>query len=154
MTEDRALEIIAALGADAARWPEGERDAVLALRSRPDVAAALAEAAQLDALLGGWALADVAAAPFDSEGLIPAVAAPVTKSPLPRRWLAAGALAAAAAVALVLTPMQLGAPAPGPRIDLASPQTPVPSATGASEDGVDAGFAYVFTPTVDEDALI
>lgn len=154
MTEDRALEIIAALGADAARWPEGERDAVLALRSRPNVAAALAEAAQLDALLGGWAQADVATLPFDSERLIPAVTVPATKPRLPRRWLAAGALAAAVAGAVVLTPMPASAPAPGPRIELASPQTPVPSATGASEDGVDAGFAYVFTPTVDEDALI
>ena len=32
--------------------------------------------------------------------------------------------------------------------------SPVPSATAGSETGSDAEFAYVFTPTVDEDALI
>jgi hypothetical protein len=153
VTEDRALEIIAALGADRARWPADERDAVLALCGRPRVAAALAEAASLDALLGDWARADVAAAPFDSAALVPpaAVAAPALR---PRRWLAAAALAAAVAAAVVLAPIVGPAPVAGPQRVQTVSETPVPSATGAGEDGDDAAFAYVFTPTVDEDALI
>lgn len=173
MTEDRAIEIISALGADAARWPEAERSAVQALRHHPKVAAALAEAAQLDALLTDWARADVGTAGFDSALLAPPVGVAVAgvvamPSRVRRRWLAAGALAAAVAGALVLTPMGGVAPGAGPASDIMAapspvltaevaptfPDPPVLSAAGASENGDDAEFAYVFTPTVDEDSLI
>jgi hypothetical protein len=151
--EMRALDVIASYGADPARWPAEERAAVLALASRPAVAAALADARALDALLDDWARADVAAAPFDAAQLTPR-AAPV--APARRRgWLAAGAMAAAVAAAVVLTPMGAVTPQPdAPQVAMISPQTTVPSATVASEPGSDAEFAYVFTPTVDEDALI
>jgi hypothetical protein len=153
VTEDRALEIIASYGADTARWPADERAAALALAGRPAVAAALADARALDALLGDWAAADVTAAPFDAAQLTPR-AAPVV--PARRRgWLAVGAMAAAVAAAVVLTPMAGVTPQPvAPKIAMNSPQTTVPSATVASDTGSDAEFAYVFTPTVDEDALI
>jgi hypothetical protein len=153
VTEDRALEIIASYGADPARWPADERAGVLALAGRPTVAAALADARALDALLGDWAAADVVAAPFDAAQLTPR-AAPIV--PARRRgWLAAGAMAAAVAAAVVLTPMAAVTPqADAPQIAMNSAQTTVPSATVASDTGSDAEFAYVFTPTVDEDALI
>ena len=69
MTETRALEIIAAYGADPARWPAAERAALRALAARPAVAAALVNAAALDGLLGDWARADVAMAAFESAAL-------------------------------------------------------------------------------------
>jgi ferric-dicitrate binding protein FerR (iron transport regulator) len=153
VTEDRALEIIAALGADPARWPDDERAAALALTGQPVIAAALADARALDALLGDWATADVVAAPYDAARLTPR-SAPV--APARRRgWMAAGALAAAVAAAVVLTPMASMAPEPAAtQVAMNSPQMTVPSATVSSDGGSDADFAYVFTPTVDEDALI
>ena len=147
MTEDRALEIIASHGADASRWPDADRDAVLALAGTPAVAAALAEAATLDALLTGWARADVVAAPFDAATLVPAPVRPAAR-PV-RRWLAAGAMAAAVAAAVVLAPI----PTATTQVAQVSVSS-VPSATAESDTGSDAEFAYVFTPTVDEDALI
>ena len=152
MTEQRALEIIAAMGADSARWPGDERAGVMALAAQPAVAAALAAAALLVALLGDWACAHVAAAPFDAARLVPA---PVVARARPlRRWLAAGAMAAAVAAAIVLTPMSaVSPPKPAAQVAEISPSS-VPSATAGSDDGSDAEFAYVFTPTVDEDALI
>lgn len=153
MTEDRALEIIASCGADSARWPADERAAVLALASHPVIAAALADARALDALLGDWARADVVTAPFDAAQLTPR-AAPFV--PARRRgWFATGAMAAAVVAAVVLVPFgNVTPPADAPQVAMNSPQTIVPSATVASDPGSDAEFAYVFTPTVDEDALI
>jgi hypothetical protein len=54
MNTARAVEILEAYGADAARWPEAERDGVLAVLAAGDdeVAAALAQARALDAALG------------------------------------------------------------------------------------------------------
>ena len=113
MTEQRALDIIAAMGADSARWPDDERAGVLALVAQPAVAAA----ASLDALLGDWACADVAGAPFVAARLVPA---PVVVSARPlRRWLAAGAMAAAVAAAVVLTPMSAVSP-PKPAAQVAA----------------------------------
>lgn len=148
MTEERALEIIAALGADPVRWPDVERGAVLALAETPTVAAALADARALDALLGAWAGEAVAAAPFDASRLVPA---PVRPAAPRRRWLGTGALAAAVAAAVVLAPIA-NRPGPAPQTAAIATASPVPSATASSEG--DAAFAYVFTPTVDEDALI
>ncbi|KAB7646359.1 hypothetical protein [Polymorphobacter fuscus] len=152
MTRDRALDIIAACGADPARWPADERAGVLALSGDPAVAAALAEAAPLDALLTEWARAEGPVRSFDPAKLVPAPAAASAPAPR-RRWFAAGALAAAVAAAVALTPMRQATSGTGQQIASVSPQTPVPSATATSEAG-DADFAYVFTPTIDEDALI
>lgn len=54
MTEERARTILEAYGASPSRWPEIERDALLAfLADQPELLAnAQAEAAALDALLG------------------------------------------------------------------------------------------------------
>ena len=156
MTEARALVIIAAFGANPARWPAEERAALLAVAARPAVAAALRQAAGLDALLGDWAGAEVKVAAFDSAALLPTAAVAVllltaaVAAQLPtrrHRWTAA-ALAAAIAAVVVLTPM--------PAIDSDPPTVfpaPGPSATGTSEARDAAAFAYVFTPTINEDAL-
>jgi hypothetical protein len=154
--QDRAIEIIAAFGAAPARWPEAERAGVLALAGHPAVAAALADARRLDALLVDWACADVAAAPFDAARLIPAAASRVPMAPARRRpWLAASALAAALTAVLALT--SIGRMAPDvntPQVAQNSPLSPVPSALASGEAGSDGDFAYIFTPTDDEDALI
>ena len=157
------MEIIAACGADSIRWPDEERAGVLALAARPAVAAALVEGASLDALLGDWARADVVATPFDTARLLPAPVVVRRVHPA-RRWLAAGALAAAVAAAVVLTPTSPARifttrmVAVEPAIQVLQVTnislSPVPSATATGEDGSNAEFAYVFTPTVDEDTLI
>lgn len=168
MTEDRALEmraleIIASHGADPSRWPADERAAVLALASRPAVAAALVDARALDTLLGDWARADVVTAPFNAAQLTPRAApvvpAPIVPAPIVlarrRGWIAAGAMAASVAAAVVLAPIGAVTPQPdAPQVAMIPPQTTVLSATVASDTGSDAEFAYVFTPTVDEDSLI
>ncbi len=53
MKQERFFDIIAAYGANPARWPEAEHDAVLAfIEAHPDLAGdALADAAALDALM-------------------------------------------------------------------------------------------------------
>ncbi len=51
MDLNRFREIVDAYGADARRWPEGERAAALAFAERSDAHAILAEADALDALL-------------------------------------------------------------------------------------------------------
>ena len=140
------------MGADSARWPVDERAGVLAIAGRPTVANALAEAAALDALLGDWARTDVVAAPFDAARLTPAPAVINGARPL-RRWLAAGAMAAAVTAAVVLTPLRPAGLTPATQVAENS-LSPVPSATAGGGDGSDAEFATVFTPTVDEDSLI
>ncbi len=157
----RALEIIAAYGADARRWPSSEREAVLALlASDAAVAVAQAEAQGMDALLAGWA-GDVTPRSFDAAALIPVPAASgIARSRLmraPRGWLAGGALAAALAAVLVLTPLGLGnAPEPlAPQTEIASNSLlGSASAEGGSVVSNDEGFAFVFTPTADEEDLI
>lgn len=155
MNARRALEIIAAHGADAARWPAGERAGVLALAGEPPVAAALADAIRLDALLCGWARDVAPMAGLDADRLRP-LARPAPAR-VPRRWFAGGALAAAVAAGIaVLAPTGRGA-APTPTI--ATNQPAAPSAAlangAASEATADAeAFVTVFTPTADEDELI
>ena len=124
-SRDRAFEIVAAYGANAARWPDDERAGVLALAAAdPELAAARANAAQLDTLLDDWALA-------------PAVklAAPVPV----RHWRRLGvgtALAASLAGALLLLP---GAP------------VPIVEAPVVADDA--QAFALLFTQTPDEEDL-
>lgn len=153
MTSERALEIVAAYGGDARRWPEDERGAVLALASvDAGVAAAIAEARGLDDVLAAWAL-DVAPAQFDAAAIVRSAAV----RPM-RRWFAGGALAAAVAAGVMLwTPMR----APGPEMVLTNSPVQLATAEGdgfgsdADSFGNDAeGFAYVFTPTIDEEDVI
>ena len=155
MTRERALEIITAYGGDSARWPADERAGVLAMAADADVAAALAEARDMDALLGDWARGDVAAA-FD----FAAISAGVQEKPAeharpwPNRWFAGGAIAAAVAgLMVVLAPMGTG---PAPMVATVSTDSPVQLATAKGSAAVsDAeAFANVFTPTVDEEELI
>ncbi len=151
MTRERALEIIGAYGADAARWPAAERASVLALAAQDSqVATARAEARSLDALLDGWA-ADVPLRQFDPQALIPARTIATPHRPL-LRWVGGGAVAAALAMALVLT---VPGTTPAPQTVTASnmsPESPLESASDSSEP-LD-GFALIFTPTADEEELI
>ena len=96
MTNERALEIIAAYGAEAARWPMAEHDAVMALAgSDAAVVAALAEARRFDVLLHGWAR-DVLVRNFDAAAIIAAApVVPARRGWAGARWMAGGALAAA-----------------------------------------------------------
>ncbi len=154
MTIDRALEIIAAHGADARRWPADERAAVLALAADPQVAAALAEARDLDAMLADWAVApamgtiDLAAITRQPQQQ----AMPQTAS---RGWILGGAMAAAIAGVIALAPARDTTSTQIASISSFSNAT-VPSATvQGGPTGSDAeAFAYVFTPTADEDDLI
>jgi hypothetical protein len=158
LSTERALEIIAAYGADSRRWPADEREAVV-LRSiaDPAVAAALAEAKQLDALLGAWASDVAPRAPLDAAALIPAPVARQTFAQR-QRWWVGGAVAAALTGLLFMPDLQ--APAPlTPRTQIASNMIsdvpPAPSAAGESQVLADEeAFATVFTPTADEDQLI
>ena len=151
MTIERALEIIDACGADPRRWPAAERSVVLAFAADPRLVAALAAARDLDASLDDWAAADAAPMAFD--------VASITRQPQQgparmqpagawRGWLTGGALAAAAMAGLIVL-----APAP---VSTISSNSPVLSATAEGyAGGSDAeAFAYVFTPTPDEDELI
>ena len=152
MTRDRALEIIAAHGGDAARWPAAEAMALLALAASDGVvAAALADARQLDALLGDWARA-VAPATIDLAAITRLPVAVPAGRPV-RRWLAGGLMAAAMAAGIAfMAPVM----SDGPMIKTLSPPNAVQLATADGDAfGSDADvFATVFTPTVDEDALI
>ncbi len=159
MTRDRALEIIAVHGGDAARWPAIEAAALLALAdSDAMVAAALADARGLDGLLAEWAAAAVPAGiDLASITRLPVeTLASARRSALApaRRWWAGGLVAAAIAAGIAfLAPVT---PAADPMVETVSTQTAVQLATAEGDAfGSDADvFATVFTPTVDEDALI
>lgn len=145
MTPERAIEIIASHGADAARWPADERAAVLALSGTPDVAAALVDARRIDALLGDW-LADMPATMPDLDAIVRRPQLPMAS----RRWwpgaVAAGVVAVlATASAWLIDPGQRAASAP----DIAAVSAPSAAATEGEE-----AFAYVFTPTASEEDLI
>jgi hypothetical protein len=110
VTRERALEIIAAHGADVGRWPAAEATGVLALAARDAaVAVAIADARRLDDVLAAWA-SPVPERRFDAAALIAAVpgaAVPATvamPARVSRGWLAGGALAAAVAAVLLLMP--------------------------------------------------
>ena len=90
MNIERALEIIAAHGADTRRWPDDERGGVTALAGDARVAAALVEARELDGLLSNWAQADAGDFMFDAA----AISRAVRPRPAVRHWFAGGALAA------------------------------------------------------------
>lgn len=153
MKIERALQIIAAYGADAGRWPDDERAAVLALMATaPQLVAAQADARGLDGLLADWAR-DVVPARFDVSGMVRPL--PVARGGLRiKRWIAGGVLAAAVAAGIaIFVPMQ---PVSAPAVQMVATESPVSSATAERDSyGSDAEvFAHVFTPTAEEDELI
>jgi hypothetical protein len=149
-TRTEALELIAAYGADAARWPLDRREAVLALAASDAVVAdVLAEARRLDALLADWAR-DVPARSFEVDALLPAARPVPAQGWRAPRWLGGGALAASVAVALLLG---LGGQPPQFAVrDGGTPSPALESASGQPELMDD--FALIFTPTADEEDLI
>ncbi len=135
----RAAEIIAAYGADPARWPDAERATALhVIAASPVLTAAQDAARTLDADLVRWAQAPLA-------GGIPAnaaatAAAAAMRRPRPfLRWAAGTGIAASLAAGLVLF-------APAHRL---APST-APAAVAVPVDDATA-FAQVFTPTPDEE---
>lgn len=138
----RAAEIIAAYGADPARWPDAERATALdAVAASPALTAALAAARTLDAELAAWARA-----PLDVADRAAADAAAATlRRPRPfRRWALGTGLAASLAAGLILL-------APAQR--LAPAGAPVTTTRPATTDDASA-FAQVFTPTPDEEQIL
>lgn len=164
---DRALAVIAACGADPARWPDDERAGLLELADHPIIAAALAEARRLDVLIDGWAMAATVQG-IDAEAIaaLPQhqpVPKPIDAPPPPqnsagggRAWLAGGAMAAAAATLLILAVPQRIDPTglPTPRAGAETMASAGSAVTATPGEAGDAAFAAVFTPTADEEDLI
>jgi hypothetical protein len=100
MDEERFEAMLAAYGADAARWPEAER--ALALRhlaATPAAHGRRAEAKRLDALLDSWRL-DTPSTAFERRV---AAAAPLARIFRPRTlWISAAGLAAACVVGVLV----------------------------------------------------
>ena len=117
MERERTSKIIAAYGADPARWPEDERDGVRAALSADLPLRRQAEdAASLDALLFGWAVQG----PGDDETAARAAAEVALRAAHPRRrWLpglfGGAGIAAAVAAAVLLNPVLSDKPVPMPR---------------------------------------
>lgn len=164
MTEDRALEILAAYGADPARWPADEREALQALADRsPAVAQALVEARAVDAVLAGWlaepaenvtfACHDEAAA---RAALAEARATAVRPHPVrTRRWWGGLAVAASLVAAVGLSRPSLepaSPPADTGGGTIAGVQAPAPDPRDDPSEE-EALFALMFTPTIDEEPL-
>lgn len=132
---ERAAEIVAAYGGDAARWPDDERAGALAIvAADPALAAARHEAAAVDAMLRDWAQAPVAA----GDSFTVAAAAMRHRSVATvRRWMAGGGVAAALGFGLLL-------------VDPATSPTVVPTVATTTVTDAQA-FAGVFTLTLDEE---
>ena len=78
----RFEQLLESYGANADRWPAGERDAALAFaQTSPDAQRLLDEAAQLDGML------DLAASPEPSAALAARIVAAVERAPAWRVWL-------------------------------------------------------------------
>lgn len=139
----RAREILDSYGADAARWPADEREAVMAtVRGNAGLRAHQAEAARLDAMLGEWAQRDLGVG--SDAG---AAAARVLRPARPwRRWAAGGGGIAAALVAVML----VVAPTPAP---VTKPATVV-AATAAVPLTQASAFSTLFTTTPDEEDVL
>ena len=156
MDRTRVLEIIAAYGADATRWPAAEREAAqslvaqdAALRVEFDAAAAL------DAELMAWAMAPVAAGDVDATA---AADAALARASSQRRWWPAAALGGSiaasllAAVLILPTPTDSPSTAPATQVAQVAP-TATPVQTAQVEQDVQV-WAFVFTLTPEEESLI
>ena len=141
LTPDRAREIIQAYGGDSRRWPQAERDAVLAMIDGDDtLRGEYGAAAAFDLELADWAAAAVAPPRFDVGGL------PARRFAHWRAWGGGAVLAASIAAGIVvLTPMPLPDTAP----ITGNPPLTMPAIAGDIDS-----FFYVFTPTDDEESLI
>lgn len=155
MDRTRAQEIIAAYGADVARWPAAEREAAqlliagdAALRREFDVAAAL------DGELSAWAMASVRSTDLDATA---AADAALARAPAPRRWVPAamlgGSIAASLLAAVVILPSfpDDGASSSAPQMTAATAIAPVQ--TAQVEQDVEL-WGAVFTLTPEEESLI
>ena len=155
MTAERAAEIIAAYGADAARWPADERAACeAAIALHPALCAARARAARLDRALTEWARAplhsaDSAAAPIGALVLPPFAAN--DRAPVSRGWRPLIGLGLAASLAAGIALTRVGAP---PRAAAPMSASVTHGATIAQADADSALFRTVFTPTPDEEDLL
>lgn len=143
MTPERVFELIAAYGADAARWPDDERvDALAIIAGDAALTAARDDAAELDGLLAAWALAPVRGGPSRHAETAIVAAGPLTAR---RGWLALGggvALAASVAGAVLMIPTPPAGVAPTRAAALDAPD----------EDA--QAFALLFSPTPDEESLL
>lgn len=153
MDRTRAQDIIAAYGADVARWPAAEREAAHALLTRdPALRAELAAAAALDADLAIWAMVPV---PADDVAASAAADAALRQLPSPRRWLPAAAVGgsiAASLLAVVLwLPSTAGDTAPTQLADATPVTAPVQTAQVAQDVQL---WGTVFTLTPEEESLI
>jgi len=148
MNANRAFEILAAYGADAARWPATERDGCAELIAvTPALQAECAGAAVLDASLAVWARASVRDERDAADAVARACAALPASAPLRRAWLpwVGGALAAASATMLYL--------APGRNVALPAPAAhPVAAIVQSQADS--ELFRATFTPTPDEEDVL
>ncbi len=154
MERERVIQIVEAYGADPARWPEGEREAVrAAIQADLPLRRLADEALALDAALAGWARRgpadDEAIARRAAEAALGAADRPA------RRWLPAGlfggaAMAAAVAGALAFLPLLSQQPAP-----TAKAQAPATQTATTTLDPIDSHiWSMTFTPTPDEETLI
>jgi hypothetical protein len=151
MDANRFDEIVAAYGADPARWPPAERAAATAFAAGRD----LADARAVDTAIAAWLAQPVQ--PLDDVTTTRAIDAALA-APAPRRWwpaLAGGAVAAAlATVAIGIPAFRDTGPAPtaAPQIAAAAPAA-APVHTDPTQ-GDAAMAALVFTPTPEEESLI
>ena len=156
MDRTRVLEIIAAYGADTARWPAAEREAAQALVAQ-DAAlqAELDAAAALDTQLTAWAMAPFAVG--DLEATMAADAA-LAKAQAPRRWwptaVLGGSVAAALVAAVAILPTSIGEPTAEPtQVARATTAPAAPVQTAQIEQDVQL-WGSVFTLTPEEESLI
>lgn len=154
MDRTRVLEIIAAYGADTARWPATERDAAQALVAED--AATQAEfdaAAALDAELSAWAAVPVAVSDIDATV---AADAALARAPVQRRWwptaVLGGSVAAALVVAVAILPTPSGEQSGRPT-QVAQTTAAAPVQTAQIEQDVQL-WGSVFTLTPEEESLI
>ena len=156
MDRTRVLEIIAAYGADAARWPAAEREAAQALVAQDMALRAECDAAaSLDAELAAWAMVPVAA---DDVAATAAADAAFARAASQRRWWPAAAVGGSIAASLLAAVLILPSPSSGPspattqQIAQVAPTTaPVQTAQVAQDVQV---WASVFTLTPEEESLI
>jgi hypothetical protein len=153
MDRTRVLEIIAAYGADAARWPAREREAAQAsVAGDAALQAEVARAEALDADLIAWAAAPLAVS--DINASIAADAA-LRSAPPARRWwpaaLVGGSVAASLLGLAVLLPTGTGDPTSGAVQVAQAPVAPVE--TAEVEQDVQL-WSSVFTLTPEEESLI
>jgi hypothetical protein len=134
----RVREILASHGGRNDRWPEREREAMLAaLRGDAALRSEREAELRLDALLDEWAGRDL------GRGADPRRAAVLALRTPPRwlRWAGGGSIAAAVAAAMLVAPQT---PEPAARIAAA------PSRTITDE----GAFVSLFTTTPDEEDVI